>query len=502
MKFAIIAAYIVLMLVLGWVGMKKTKTIGDFVLGGRTMGPWISSFSYGTTYFSAVVFIGYAGKLGWGFGLSTLWIVIGNAVIGCFLAWKLLAKPLHNMTVRLKAITMPEFLRQRYDSKAIKLLAALIIFVFLVPYTSSVYSGLSYLFESVFGIPYILGLIIIAGVTAFYLVMGGYKAVALADLFQGIVMIFGVLFLLYFVVGSPQVGGFANIIPKLTAIDPKLTSPVGPPGVIQLVALVTLTSLGTWGMPQMTQKFYAIKDERVVKSATWVTFLLSLWVAFGAYFTGSLSHLFFNNLDAVGGNVDRIVPTMLQQTMPSAVLALILVLVLAASMSTLSSLVLVSSSSVAVDFMQVAKPDLKKSTQVVLMRILCVAFVALSFFIAMDPPSVIVNLMAFSWGAVSGSFIAPMIWGLFSKKTTKAGAMAGMLSGLCIAVIGTALVPAQTAVVSCCAMVIPLAVVPIVSQFTKPFSQEHLDRVFGEDVLSLQKKANRIPDESVAVSQG
>lgn len=480
MKIAIIVAYIALMLLLGWISMRRTKTIGDFVLGGRTMGPWISSFSYGVTYFSAVVFIGYAGKLGWGFGLSTLWIVVGNAVIGCLLAWKLLAKPIHRMTVRLHAITMPEFLSERYDSKWMKVLAALIIFIFLVPYTSSVYSGLSYLFESVFNIPYLVALIIIAGVTAIYLVMGGYKAVALADLFQGLIMIFGIIFLLFYVVRSPQVGGFSEIIPRLNAIDPKLTAPVGPGGIVQLVSMVILTSLGTWGMPQMTQKFYAVKDARVIKSATWVTFILSAWIAFGAYFTGSLSHLFFDNLDVIGGNVDRIVPTMLQQTMPEFMLALILVLILAASMSTLASLILVSSSAIAVDLTKAVKPDADKKKQVLWMRILCVVFIAVSFYIAVDPPSVIVNLMAFSWGAVSGSFIAPMIWGLFSKKTTKAGAFAGMLSGLGIAVIGTALFPDYTSVISCLAMILPLAIVPLVSAFTKPYSKEHLAKVFEE----------------------
>ncbi|MEG1501744.1 MAG: sodium:solute symporter, partial [Clostridiales bacterium] len=344
------------------------------------------------------------GKSGWSFGLSDLWIVAGNAFVGSFLAWKLFARRTRCMTNRLKAITMPQFLSARYQSPKMKIFSALIIFIFLVPYSSSVYVGLSYFLNIVLDIPYEVSLFCIAGVTAFYLVLGGYFAVALTDFFLGILMILGVGAMLFFVVNSPQVGGLMNVVPALKAVDPVLTSPFGPDK-WALFSLVFLTSVGTWGLPQMTQKFYAVKNEKVIKTATWVTFFLCAWIAFGAYFNGALCRLFFPSLDAVGGNVDMLVPTMVSQVVPDLVLVMILLLVLSASMSTLASLVLVSSSAVAVDLMSIVKPDMKKSSVVLWMRILCLVFIGLSLYLALNP-NAIVSLMSFSWGAVAGSFLA------------------------------------------------------------------------------------------------
>src|SRR5512135_3405119 len=130
---SIVVAYVLVMLAVGYWCMKRTKSVGDFFLGGRTLGPWMSAFAYGTTYFSAVLFIGYAGKLGWGFGLQTMWIVLGNTLVGALLAWWVLARPTRRMTARLNALTMPEFLRARYQSKGLQIVSALVVFVFLVP---------------------------------------------------------------------------------------------------------------------------------------------------------------------------------------------------------------------------------------------------------------------------------------------------------------------------------------------------------------------------------
>ena len=234
MKFFAMGIYVAILFVIAFFSMKKTKTLDDFFLGNRSIGPWVSALTYGTTYFSAVLFIGYAGKIGWGFGLSSLWIVLGNALIGSFLAWKLLARRTRAMTIALDTVTMPGFLEKRYQSKGLKIASALIIFIFLVPYSASVYMGLSYFFESVFGIPYLYALAFMAIMTAIYLTMGGYFAITLSDFVQGLVMIVGVFLMLFFVVNSPQVGGLSNVLPALSAVDPKLASPVGPPGWVPL----------------------------------------------------------------------------------------------------------------------------------------------------------------------------------------------------------------------------------------------------------------------------
>jgi SSS family solute:Na+ symporter len=482
-KIFIVFAYVFLLFAVGYFSMKKTKTLNDFFLGDRTVGPWISAFAYGTTYFSAVIFIGYAGKVGWGFGLSDLWIVIGNAFFGSFLAWKILAGRTRKMTERLNAITMPEFLGRRYQSNALKIVSALIIFVFLVPYSSSVYMGLSYFFESIFGIPYVYALFFMAVITAVYLTMGGYFAVTLTDFIQGLVMIVGVIVMLVFIVGSPQVGGLSNIIPALSAIDPKLVAPVGPAGLIPLASLVILTSLGPWGLPQMTQKFYAVKNEKVISTASYVTFFFALLIAFGAYFTGSLSHLFYDSLDQVGGNIDKLMPAIISQSVPPSLALIILLLVLSASMSTLASLVLVSSSAVAVDMVTAIKPNADRKKMMFLMRILCVVFIGFSLYLALKP-NVILNLMALSWGTVAGSFLAPYLYGLFSRKVTTAGAWAGLITGFTVSVVFTSIYPQYTTEISALSMLVPLVVVPAVSAVTEKLPDSHLEVVFGKKSIS------------------
>ncbi|MDD2498369.1 MAG: sodium/solute symporter [Desulfitobacteriaceae bacterium] len=490
MKIFIVLIYVAALLGMGYVSMKKTKTLNDFFLGNRSVGPWVSAFAYGTTYFSAVLFVGYAGKVGWGFGLSSLWIVVGNALLGSLLAWKVLARRTRAMTVRLGAITMPEFLEKRYNSQAFRIIGALIIFIFFIPYSASVYMGLSYFFESIFGIPYAYALIFMACVTAVYLIMGGYFAVTMTSFIQGIIMIIGVIIMLFFIVGSETVGGWTNVVPALSAIDPKLVAPVGPAGGISLFSMVILTSLGAWGLPQMVQKFYAIKNEKVINTAAWVTTGFSLLMAFGAYFTGSLSHLFFENLDRFGGNPDLITPTIIQETLPAAIALLILLLVFSASMSTLASLVLVSSSSIAVDLVQVVKPNADKGKSMMLMRVLCLVFVGFSLYLAVKP-NAILSLMAFSWGTVAGSFLAPYVYGLFSRRVTSAGAWAGLITGFTISVVFSIIYPEQIPLAGSLAMLVPLIVVPAVSAITSPLPAKHLEWVFGDKIKSDSTKEGK-----------
>ena len=269
MQYLILGLFFAFFIVIAILTSKKTKTLDDFFLGGRNIGPWMSAFAYGTTYFSAVMFIGYAGNFGWQFGISAIWLGVGNAVLGSLLPWLLMGKPTRSITKRLNASTMPEFFEKRYLSKNMKIVSAVIIFIFLVPYCASVYQGLSYFFESMFGqaeifktgflsllTPYQWCMVIMAIITAVYLTIGGYIATAVSNLFQSIVMIIGVVLMLAFVLGSPVVGGVAEGVHRLAEIDPALGNLFSTPtNLLPLIALVLLTSVGTWGMPQMVHKF-------------------------------------------------------------------------------------------------------------------------------------------------------------------------------------------------------------------------------------------------------
>jgi SSS family solute:Na+ symporter len=464
-------------------GMRKTKTLGDFFLGGRSLGPWISAVAYGTSYFSAVIFIGFAGTQGWQFGLNALWIALGNAVIGAGAAWLVLARRTRRMTQNLDAMTMPEFLQERYGAKHLKPVAASLIFFFLLPYSASVFKGLGHLFETVFHIPYDIALLIMIVFTGVYLILGGYFAIAVTDFIQGIIMFFGAAVMVV-VLTAPE-GGVVGILGKITE-NYQVNVPLErQPSALTVLSLVFMTSFGTWGLPQMTQKFYAIKNEKVISKAAIVTTIFALMIGFTAYYTGASSHVFFD-INTVPKNAagviqyDLIVPTLLTNNLPQTLLALILLLILSASMSTLSSLVLVSSSAVAIDLYpsrQEAKSG--KDRSVAMMRFLSMIFIIISYFISRFQIGIIVYLMSLSWGVISGSFAAPYILGLYSRRMTKAGAYAGFFTGTAVMIalffiLGSSRSPLAASI----AIIAPFITVPVVSFFTSPPDKKVLDRAF------------------------
>ncbi|MDR1863821.1 MAG: sodium/solute symporter [Treponema sp.] len=487
-----LAVFLALMTVVGIWGMKKTKTLGDFFLGGRTLGPWVSAVAYGTSYFSAVIFIGFAGTQGWQFGLNALWIALGNAVIGAGAAWLVLGRRTRRMTQNLDSMTMPEFLQKRYGARHLKPLAASVIFFFLLPYSASVFKGLGHLFEKVFGIPYDIALLIMIAFTGVYLILGGYFAIAVTDFIQGIIMFAGAALMV--LVLSRQGGGYFEMIGKAAEAYSLHIPPEKQPAVLTVVSLVFMTSFGTWGLPQMTQKFYAIKNEQVIPKAAIVTAVFALMIGFAAYSTGAFSHVFFD-LNTVPRNeagqilYDLIVPTLLTDHLPQVLLALILLLVLSASMSTLSSLVLVSSSSVAIDlYPSVINTKTGKDRSVAMMRFLSAVFIVISYFISRFQISIIVYLMSLSWGVVSGSFAAPYILSLYSKRVTKAGAYAGLITGTAVMIVLFFVLGAgNSPLAASIAIIVPFIVVPLVSAFTAPPEKDLIDRAF-EGIGGWRKK--------------
>ena len=481
----IIGIYVLLMVGVGIYCMKHAKDVDGFLLGGRNLGPWLSAFAYGTSFFSAVIFIGYAGKNGWNLGISAVWIGIANAVIGCLVSWFVLAKRTRRMTHRLNAKTMPEFFEGRYGDKGMKIFCAIVIFIFLTPYAASVYMGLSYLFNAVFpAVPYIWWMVIMAILTALYLSLGGYMATVLTDFIQGIIMIVGIVRVIYFVMTHEVVGGLQNGLDSLRDVPETggdLTSWFGGKNWFDLLSLVVLTSLGTWGLPQMIHKFYTVKEGRSIKEAAVISTLFAMLIGGGAYFIGAFGRLFLNNQVPAEG-FDAIMPMMLNSALPAVMMGILLVLILSASMSTLSSVVMTSSSSLTIDLIKGHfAPNMSERDTVGLMRILCVVFVALSFAIAAFKPKEIITLMSFSWGTVAGTFIGPYVWGLYSKKVTRLGAWSGMLLGLLTSII-PAIVSGFNAkyapAFGMFAMIVSLVITPLVSIYTPKYSSEFVKGIF------------------------
>ncbi len=484
-NIGILVLYIALMVIMGIYSIRHTKTVDGFLLGGRGLGPWLSAFAYGTSFFSAVIFIGYAGKNGWNLGISSVWIGIGNAIIGCLLSWLILANKTRVMTHKLNSRTMPEFFGSRYNDGGMKIFCAIVIFIFLTPYAASVYMGLSYLFAAVFpAVPYIWWMIIMAVLTALYLSLGGYIATVLTDFIQGIIMIIGIIFVIFFVLHNDVVGGLASGFKQLAGIPEvgrDLTAPFAGKNWFSLLSLVVLTSLGTWGLPQMVHKFYTIKDGKSVKQAAIISTFFALLIGGGAYFIGGFSRLYLNNQLPEGG-FDAVMPAMLNLALPPVMMGILLVLILSASMSTLSSVVMTSSSSIAIDLVKgKCAPNMSDKETVGLMRILCIIFVGLSFAIAAFKPKEIITLMSFSWGTLAGTFLGPYVWGLYSKKTTRIGAWAGMICGFL-----TSIVPAVVSgfnqmyapTFGMIAMIVSLIITPLVSRYTPKYDSEFIKGIF------------------------
>ena len=494
-KIGLLIVFFAVMLGIGFYSRNKAKNVNDYVLGGRTVGPWISAFAFGTSYFSSVVFIGYAGQFGWKFGLASTWIGLGNAFIGSLLAWLILGRRTRLMSQQLDAKTMPEYFGKRFDSKALRIVGSVIAFVFLVPYTAGVYNGLSRLFGMAFDIDYRVCVVIMALLTGAYVVIGGYMATALNDFIQGIIMLIGICLVIGAVLAGK--GGFMAAVEKLSTIpaDPQVTDSAMSggqglfasffgPDPLSLFGVVILTSLGTWGLPQMVHKFYAIKDEKAVKTGTVVSTFFAIVVAGGCYFLGGFGRLFGDNPEIYkeDGSVafDSIVPTMLS-TLPDILIGIVVVLVFSASMSTLSSLVLTSSSTLTLDLIKpVMKKEMKEKTQLRLMQVLVMVFIIISVVLAFNPPTFIAQLMGYSWGALAGAFLAPFLYGLYSKKITKAAVWASYLLGVGFTVFNM-FVPVITSPINAGAvtMVAGLIIVPIVSALTPKPDQKKVGEMFS-----------------------
>ena len=506
-KLVLLFVFFAVMVTVGVKSRKSATSIDGFVLGGRNVGPWLTAFAYGTSYFSAVVFVGYAGQFGWRYGLASTWIGLGNAVIGSLLAWVVLGRRTRIMTHHLEAATMPDFFGKRFQSNALRIAASAIVFIFLIPYTASLYNGLSRLFGMSFDIPYTVCVILMATLTGVYVILGGYMATAINDFIQGIIMIGGIIAVIGAVLHGQ--GGFMEAVKSLAQLESDVPVTMGQPGAftsffgpdpLNLLGVIILTSLGTWGLPQMVHKFYTIKNEKAVKIGTVISTVFAVIISGGCYFLGGFGRLFDSPaIYAENGSMafDAIIPAMLS-TLPDVLIGIVVILVLSASMSTLSSLVLTSSSTLTLDFIKgnIVK-DLSEKKQLMIMRVLIVFFIVISVILALDPPTFIAQLMGISWGALAGAFLAPFMYGLFWKGTTALSVWASFITGVGITVLNMFFKFISSPInAGAIAMIVGLIVVPVVSLITPKMDKKKVDEIFtcyDEEVQVKRKVA--LPEE-------
>ena len=522
-KIVLLLVFVGIVVTVGVVTRKNSTDVNGFVLGGRNVGPWLTAFAYGTSYFSAVIFVGYAGQFGWHFGVAATWAGIGNAIIGSLLAWVILGRRTRIMSQHLDARTMPEFLGKRYDSSRLDVLASLITFVFLIPYTASLFNGLSRLFEMAFHIDYAYCVIAMSVLTGVYVILGGYMATAVNDFIQGLVMLVGIVAVILAVLAKH--GGLMGSLIEMSKIESEVqpdyqgvyTSFFGPMPMFLLVVIL-LTSLGTWGLPQMVAKYYAITNEGAVKKGTIISTLFALIVAGGCYFLGGFGRLFVTPEQVEAEGFDSIVPTMLSG-LPDILIAIVLVLVLSASMSTLSSLVLTSSSTITLDFIEpLYGKKISEERKLRLLHWFVAFFIIISAIIAIVQAksriTFIAQLMGVSWGALAGAFLAPFLYGLYWKKATKAACgfcyvwgPGLMIIQLCVSlgliafdggVLGFIF---QNSLYSgVFAMLSSLILVPVISAFTRGSIPEETEQMFTcyDRTVTVHSRTSLEDDEVVA----
>jgi len=498
-KILMMMAFIAVTVYIGFYARKSAQDVDGFVLGGRKVGPWLSAFAYGTSYFSAVVFVGYAGQFGWKYGMAAIWIGLGNAFIGSLLVWYVLGARTRAMTHHLRAQTMPEFFGARFSSPVLRIAAAAIIFIFLTPYTAGVFNGLSRLFDMAFGVPYEWCVITMAVLTCVYVVMGGYVATAINDVVQGCIMLFGIVAVVVAVLA--KYGGFTGAMVMLSQVSsdaPGMAEMQGAyvsifgTNLFDLVGVFVLTSLGVWGMPQMVQKFYAIKSTAAIRRGAIISTLFAVMVAGGSYFLGGFSRLAAGSIEYTSAGLpvyDSVIPAMLRD-IPDVLMGLVVVLVLSASMSTLSALVLTSSSTLTLDVLKGRYiREMNTKGQIMSIRLLIVAFVLVSTVIALfqynSPQIFIAQLMAISWGVLAGSFIAPFLYGLYWQRTTTASVWACFIFAMGLVCGNMAFGFMNPINAGALTMLAGLVLVPLVSWLTPRPDAERTSELFRESYLNL-----------------
>ncbi|MCK4328518.1 sodium/proline symporter [candidate division WOR-3 bacterium] len=470
---AVLIIYLVVLILIGFFAKRGTRTVEDFYIGGRNIGPWVTAISFIAAYFSSVVIIG-GGGFGYKFGMSTVWVGAANVLVGCTLAWIILGERVRLFTKRLSAVTVPDFFGERFRSKKVRLFSAIIILIFMIVYNVSILKGMGHIFEVLMDIPYFWGLLISGIIIVFYVAIGGYLAVVWSGLIQGIVMIFGVALLT--VMTLKEVGGFTAVHDKLMAMDPGLVYTPGLWGWAGLISFCLIVSFGVWGMPQLIIRFYSIKSTKVLKIGT-VVATIGGCMAILPYFNGACARALYPMLSSP----DLAIPTLSKNVLSPLGSAILLAGVVAAGMSTFASILIIIASSVVRDIYEkglgrklIQSEALKKG------RLWSAVIGIISLIVAIKPPALVLVLCAFAWAVIASTTLWPMLVGIYWKGATKTGVITSMAVGCITAILWIAIgnpfgihgfIPGLS---------IGLILILIVSKFTHKLPDEHIKRVWGE----------------------
>lgn len=471
--WTVIVVYMFILIGVGLIASRKTRGIADFYLGGRNIGPFVTALSFIAAYFSSVVIIG-GGGFGYKFGMSTLWVGAINVLLGCTLCWIFLGKRLRKYTQKLKTMTIPGFIAERFKAPEARIFSAVIIFILMLIYNVSVLKGMGHIFEVLMQIPYIYGILISGIIIILYVAIGGYLAVVWTSFVQALIMIVGLLLLTsrtLFVVG-----GLTAANEKLAAIDPGLLSTPGIWGYAGLISYCLIVSFGVWGMPQLVIRFYSIKNTAVLRIGT-VVVTIGGCLALLPYLNGAVSRILFPALK----NPDLAIPTLTKAVLSPLGAAIFLAAVVAAGMSTFAAVLIIVSSAIVRDFWQ--KGLKKKTDEKKLLRagrVVSVIAGVISLLIAIKPPGLILVLTAFAWSIIASATLWPILFGIYWRRTTRWGVTTSMFVGSIVALIWMVIGEPFGIHGFIPGISIGLIVIIIVSLLTKPPSKEYIRKIWED----------------------
>ena len=447
---------------LGYLGYKKTKTAEDYYVAGRKMGALVIAFSYGATFISAVALIGFSGIASI-YGHALLWLAFLNVFIGILIAFIFYGFRTRKMGLSLKALTLPEMLGNRFNSTKLQAVSGIIIAVFMIAYTSAVFLAVSSLFQVSFGIPYEICVIVFTIIVGIYLVVGGLYAVMWTHAVQGVLMLAGMLILTIGIYS--MLGGVGPAHEAAAALTPEILEGIGSPAATQapngltsmppvlsapfmmLLTLIFGVGIGVLAQPQLIVRYLSAKSEKALRRAIPYGGIFILLMTFTAFSIGPLCNvLMVNNGLTYPGTPDKVVPLIVSEMFPQWFVFLFLFAVLAAAMSTASALFHTAGASLGRDVYEKGMKkggSEKKSLQIT--RIATLVIVGVTLIISLNPPDVVAIMCAFFFGLMACTFLAPYTFMLYWKKTSRAGAWAGMLGGFIFTMFWYALIYFKTA---------------------------------------------------------
>lgn len=432
----------------GYIAYKRTDSSEDFLVAGRDTHPYVMALSYGATFISTAAIVGFGGIAGQ-YGMSILWLALLNLVVGIFIAFVFLGKRTRRIGANLKSLTFPDFLAHRFDSKFLKIVSGLIIFLGMTLYSSVVLIGAARFMETSLSVNFQIALLILSIIIAAYVFYGGIKGVMYTDALQGTIMFCGMIFLLFFIFW--QLGGVVQANTALTNMAPLYPKEAiaqggtgwtsfpkfGSPFWWYLVStLIMGVGIGTIAQPQLIVRFMTVKSDKELNRSVLIGGIFIAVMPVTAYVVGSLSNVYFYQklgktaVEVVGGNIDKIIPTFINMALPEWFVYIFLLTLLAAAMSTLSALYHTQGTALGSDVIGSIK-KLNNDSLVSTTKIGILIAVVISLILGYILPSSIIALgTSLFMGICAAAFLPLYIASIYWKGTTRAGAIAGLLSGL------------------------------------------------------------------------